>query len=68
MFETFFFTVLVQGYVVLKQPEPEQRLDNAVVTACTRQTGINPYIQAELGDPLNELTFLDCVYHQLKHY
>jgi hypothetical protein len=68
MFETFFFTVVMHGYITLKQPEPEQRLDDAVVTACIRRTGINPYSQTELDDPTNELTFLDCVYHQLKHY
>jgi hypothetical protein len=68
MFETFFFTVILRGYVTLNNPEPPQRLDEAVVTACTLQTNVNPFIQAELSDPYNELRFLDCVFHQLKHY
>jgi len=68
MFETFFFTVVINGYVTLNNPEPPERLDSALVTSCVKQTGVNPYIQAELSDPYNELRFLDCVFHQLKHY
>ena len=68
MFETFFFTVIINGYITLNNPEPPERLDSALVTACVKQTGINPYVQAEPDDPYNELRFLDCVFHQQKHY
>ena len=68
MWETFFFILLGSGELILKD-HPPVRLNDAIVHECAKRADIKDYKdKGEMGDPLKELTMLDCVYHHLDKY
>ena len=67
--ETIFLIIALNGDIHIKEgPDTMFRHDpipQSVVKECTEWSGVNPYNAKEIGNAMNELLFLECVYYDM---
>ena len=70
MYETVFLTILLASQTVLIRSGVDSmftsnEVPKKTIQECAIHTGIDPFNQEQMSNFYNELTYMDCVYHDL---
>ena len=69
MIETLFLIINLSGGIQFKDgPDSMFRhnpIPESVVRECSEWSGVNPYDEQQIKQPLKEMLFLECVYYDM---